>query len=318
MSDHPTYRIGFTRDAVLTVNGTPFPGVAEDAGSALDWALEQITRAHAALPNGTGLRVEIDDSERADGGGKTGVVVPYGVVLTGDQVRGRLASTGRASAAHRLPETRTVQETSPAVAATSGMGPTNAGTDTRSSPGLSSAAYEFETGPLWPPPHIPSTEATAQRQHGTRMAAFASDRQRVPYEPKEPLPALTQRRSQSERPVKRRLPMSNRRKISLACAVVVVLLGILIAVKITQAPQKAPYARVCVNNLSYQRLSDSRCSAPTDPMSRWWWVSPRAGVPGLGEYVDQRSGSFTAPTESGASTDRSIPATGRPASPSSR
>lgn len=330
MTDHHVYQIGFTQDAVLTVNGVEFDGSHANPDTALDWALEQVAGAHRVLPEGTPLRVELLDDQRPGGYGSTGVVVPYGVVLTGDMLRDHLGvtSTNDDAAVADAPVNEPVGEpVGPAVdtdpeppgpVATPGparaeqprTAPTGAHEQRSPYPARKQQQYEVSFEPLYPARPVPAAD-----RHLPSVTAwvpvFARDTERLPYSPKEPNPTLTY---DPRKDRKRRAPLSGRAK-GLIGAGLALVLGVGVYAAMQDKPE--PYAQVCVNNLSYQRLADARCENPTDQTSRWLYIKPGVAVPAVGSFTGESAGSFTAPTDSKATVDRAIPTNGRSASPTS-
>lgn len=268
------YQISFDRSGQLSVNSTAFPQIADNPDDALDWALAQVAAAHQALPEGSDLRVDIIDTERRGGYGLIGYQVPWGAVLTGQDVR-------EYAAQQPAPEMFTERDND---------------VKTYVAP-VDQAPIETVHEPLWPAPRSHENTPMVTRRLRRYEDTFT-------YVPREAPPAAPPEKD----PVSKSMGFDRKW--------VAVIVAVFVAFFAYQALKPKPdpnltYAKVCVNNLSYQRLDDEACENSPAPSSRWWYVNPNVAVPAVGNYLDEAKGSFTAPTREGATVDTGIPVDGR-------
>lgn len=285
-----TYTLTFDKAGVLSVNGTPFPQIAANPDDALDWALEQVARAHDAMPEGSSLRVEIIDEERPGHRGAIGVEIPWGERLTGDIAREHMAPT----------ITDTADAASTATHDTPSPSPSPVVED--EDEGQGESAREPRSGvtpPLWPEAR-PAGSVTPQ---GKPVRPWGSKRE-FAWQPKEPLP-------QPVTDEGRKKPTGwgiSPKWVALAVALVIAFVGY--SIFKPKPDESKIYAKVCVNNISFQRLADEQCAKQSDT-NRWWWVQPKKHIPAVGDYVAESTGSFTAPADKEATVDTGIPVDGR-------
>lgn len=270
MSDRSgLYLIEFDHRGGLIVNSTALDVPAKTPEERLSWALEQVAGAHAALPPGSVMRVEVVDERRLHGFGRFATDVPYGSRVTLGMVRDH-ADTSRVR---------------------------------RFGDNADGVVYDVEYGPLHPIPQA----LDAGRDSVARKSVTWGEKKRFPFVPKEPLPQIAPRKSPEQEKLGILRSWSRRRKAALAAGGAVVAAACLGAV--AMGGGESSHARVCVNNLSYQRVASAMCQESDDATSRWWYIQPGKNVPAVGDFVEPAAGTFSSPA-SGASVDLEPPAEG--------